>query len=80
MFFILKEKIFDALGIPKKDQIKFITECKGNLGTALYISMKIFMRYGATRDTFYKRILSISTVNENPSIFQNIINFFTSFK
>lgn len=75
-----RKNIFDALGIPKKDQIKFIMECKGNLGTVLYISMKLFMHYGTSRETFYNRILAISNANQNPSIFQNIISFVSSFK
>lgn len=75
-----RKYIFDALGIPKGEQIKFIINCKGNLGMVLYVSTKIFMHYGTSRETFYTRILAISIANQNPSFLQNIISFISSFK
>ena len=62
--------ILNALGIPKEDEKKFIDKCNGDLGKALYILFKIFLKKGTSKESFYNNILK-----EEPSLFQTAISY-----
>jgi len=75
-----RKNILDALGIKKEDQKIFIDKCGGNLGKALYLLFKGFIKFGTSKETFYIRLLGNKDYgqdnSQNQSFFSNLWNYF----
>lgn len=70
-----RKNTLDALGISKEDQRKFIEKCNGNVGKALYLIFKAFMKYGTSKQTFYIRLLDNQNYGQNNSQNQSSFSF-----
>ena len=70
-----RRNTLDALGIKKEDQKKFIAECGGNLGKALYLLFKAFIKFGTSKETFYTKLLGKKDYGQDNSQNQSFSNY-----